>query len=122
VRRPRLQLLAAAAACAALAILLICFPPERYAFYPVCPIHEWLRLRCPGCGITRALAALLTGHIREAARQNALVLALVPASLWFGVLETYSVVRCNTWRHIRIPQHWASAACAAVLLFGLLRP
>jgi hypothetical protein len=105
----------------ATAILLIYFPPDKYGFYPVCPIHEWLGLRCPGCGITRALAALLTGNLREATHQNALVFAVVPAALWFGVAQTYSVMRRNVWRHIMISQRWTSAACVAVVVFGLLR-
>jgi hypothetical protein len=39
------------------------FPPDSSGFYPRCPIFFWLHLDCPGCGGTRALAALLRGRL-----------------------------------------------------------
>jgi hypothetical protein len=61
------------------AALLLRFPPEQYAFlYPQCPIHHYLGILCPGCGTTRALAALLRGHIREALGLNALTTLSLP--------------------------------------------
>ncbi|HEY0162002.1 MAG TPA: DUF2752 domain-containing protein [Edaphobacter sp.] len=72
---PRLLLLLAMLAAAA---LLLRFPPEQYGFYPRCPIHEHLGLLCPGCGATRALAALLHGHLSEALRLNPLTTLSLP--------------------------------------------
>ncbi len=62
------------------AALLYRFPPEKYSFYPVCPIHQYLHLYCPGCGSTRALAALLHGRVIEAMHYNPLFVALVAAA------------------------------------------
>jgi len=78
-------------------------------------------VQCPGCGLTRALADLLTGQFREAASHNAMVFALVPAALCFVSVQAVSVLRWNRWREVRFPQRWASAACAAMLIFGMLR-
>lgn len=78
---PRLGLIALLLALGA--AILLRFPPAQYAFYPQCPIHHYLGLLCPGCGTTRALAALLRGHLIEALRLNALTtLGLPLASVW----------------------------------------
>ncbi len=47
--------------------------------------------------MTRAVAALLAGRIREAARQNPLVFVLLPATLWRAAPEVYSAMRWNSW-------------------------
>jgi hypothetical protein len=112
-----------AIACAALggAVMLYRFPPEQYNFYPQCPVFRYLHVYCPGCGATRALAALLHGRIAEALHYNALVVMLVP------ILLSYFAVACSkargdevfTWP--RVP----AIALAALLLvsaaFGVLR-
>ena len=64
------------------AVLLLRFPPDHYGFWPACPFHELTGLVCPGCGATRAVAALLRGHLVEAARLNAMVLLMVPLLAW----------------------------------------
>jgi len=61
-----------------IAALLLRFPPEQYSFYPRCPIYTYLHLQCPGCGTTRALAALLHGHFAEALHLNPLTVLLLP--------------------------------------------
>jgi hypothetical protein len=87
LHRSRLSLFAKAAApwggIAALAALLRRFPPDRYNVYPRCPIYTYLQLQCPGCGTTRALAALLHGHIAEALRFNPLTTLLLPIALLY---------------------------------------
>jgi hypothetical protein len=63
------------------AAILLRFPPTQYSFYPQCPIHEYFGILCPGCGTTRAFAALLHGHIAEAFYLNPLTTLLLPAAL-----------------------------------------
>ncbi len=67
-----------------MAALLLRFPPDRYNFYPRCPIYLYLHLQCPGCGATRALAALLRGHIAEALHLNPLTTLLLPFALLYS--------------------------------------
>jgi hypothetical protein len=68
------------------AIVLFLFPPARFSFYPQCPINEYLHLQCPGCGGTRALAALLHGQLAEAFHFNALITLLLPFAAAYGIL------------------------------------
>ena len=66
----------------AAALVLNRFPPAQYGFYPTCPIHQLTGLKCPGCGITRALAALTHGQLTEAVHDNALLLLLIPLTFY----------------------------------------
>lgn len=68
---------------------LTLLPPDIYRFYPRCPFFQITGLLCPGCGATRALAALLRGDIREAWRQNALVILLLPSSIRLGLMRCF---------------------------------
>jgi hypothetical protein len=89
-RRIRVRSIARAAAplvvLSLAATVLLLFPPTRFSFYPQCPIHEYLHLQCPGCGGTRALVALLHGHLAEAFRFNALIALLLPVAAACGIL------------------------------------
>jgi hypothetical protein len=82
-RSHRLTVAAGGFLTASFAVLLLRFPPDRYSFYPRCPIFTYLHLQCPGCGTTRALAALLHGNLREALHYNPLTTALLPAALLY---------------------------------------
>jgi hypothetical protein len=63
------------------AALLLRFSPTEYDLYPQCPIHQYFGILCPGCGTTRALAALLHGHLMEALHFNPLTTLLLPIAL-----------------------------------------
>jgi hypothetical protein len=53
-----------------------------------CPLRWLTGLACPGCGMTRALAALLRLDFSAALRMHPLVCLLPPAAVWlvFGLL------------------------------------
>ena len=84
---------------------LLRFPPERYNFYPQCPIHELLHLQCPGCGATRALAALLRGQFAEAMHFNALVTLLLPVAAVYGILCYRRILCYGSWTQSK-PRNW----------------
>jgi hypothetical protein len=96
------------------AILLLRFPPEQYGFYPECPVHHFFGILCPGCGTTRALAALLRGHIAEALRFNPLTTVLLPVSFGWAFFK-----RRGQWSALS-PAALGSLLTAAVL-FTLAR-
>jgi hypothetical protein len=59
------------------------FNPSTHGFYPVCLFHALTGLNCPGCGLTRALYALLHRNLRLALKDNALFVASLAAlTVW----------------------------------------
>lgn len=95
------------------------FPPDRYPVYPACPFHAATGLLCPGCGTTRALAALVQGHLHQALHANALFVALLPFAVAYGWAAMRSRWRGHPWP--RIPAAAPSVLAAAALLFTLWR-
>jgi hypothetical protein len=98
------------------AMILLRLPPAQHSFYPQCPVYQYLHLLCPGCGGTRALAAMLRGDFSEAMHRNALIALLSPFAAAYGSLCYFHFLQ-------RKPIHWpqispivlyASLAVAAV--------
>ena len=81
-------------------------------FLPTCPFHALTGLHCPGCGSTRALHALFTGHPLQAIGFNLLAVLAVPVVL-------YVLIRRPSTDKLR--QAWIIAFLAVVILFGILR-
>ena len=91
------------------------------SFYPICPIHQLFGIECPGCGATRALAALLHGHLLEALRLNALFVLLLPAVL-AGVAESYRrALRPGAFRWPQPPAPALYATLGAAVVFTIAR-
>ena len=84
--RPRLLALWAAAGALAAGIWLalgwVARPEE--AWFTVCALRRVTDIACPGCGMTRALAALARGEVGEALRLHPLSVPLLveAAGLW----------------------------------------
>jgi hypothetical protein len=76
-----------------IAAVVFFFNPATYPFYPACQFHRLTGLSCPGCGLTRALYALLHGNFSAALHDNALfvltLIALAIRSAWFGQNKFY---------------------------------
>jgi len=115
--RPPNQRLAWAGLAVAVVVwaVLLRFPPDRSGFYPVCPFHAAAGLLCPGCGGTRAIAALLHGDLRAAWRWNPLVAGLVPFALAYAV-ET---ARRKVW--IALPRAVWITLAVVTAAFGVMR-
>jgi uncharacterized protein DUF2752 len=112
-----------AVACVALAgaVILFKFPPEQYDFYPQCPIFRYLHVYCPGCGATRALAALLHLRIAEALHYNALVVLLVPVLLGYFAAAYLRARRDEVFSWPRVPALGLTALLVLTVAFGVLR-
>jgi hypothetical protein len=101
--------------------LLLRFPPTQYGFYPQCPVYRYLHVLCPGCGSTRALAALLRGHIVEAIRFNAFFVALLPFLVGFAALCCYRAMSEEAFRWPEPPRNAVGMALAAAVIFTVAR-
>jgi hypothetical protein len=110
-------------ACASLAgaMILYQFPPEQYDFYPQCPVFRYLHVYCPGCGATRALAALLHGRITEALHYNALVVMLVPVPLSYFAAAFWKARGDEVFTWPRVPAVALTALLVVSAAFGVLR-
>jgi hypothetical protein len=123
VTTPSTQMKAHALAAATIigSVVLYRFPPEAYEFYPRCPIFRFLHVICPGCGATRALAALLHGRIADALHYNALVVFLLPLFVAFCANAYISILRGQSFSWPQIPTPAVHVLLLATLVFAVFR-
>lgn len=84
-------------------IYLLTILLERYTAWHVsipCLFKKLFGINCPGCGLSRAIVALLEGHITEAWHHNALLFVLIPV-LGFTLVQQWisiyhKIVHVNT--------------------------
>ena len=112
--------LSTALVAAGVGVVLFCFDPGRFHFYPVCFFHKTTGLLCPGCGCLRAVHELLHGHIGAAFRFNPLLIVSLPFLVWFGA--SYAWQR-NVGRGQApvIRPIWMWFFLAAAIAFGVAR-
>jgi Protein of unknown function (DUF2752) len=97
------------------------FPPARYDIYPKCPVYACFHVLCPGCGATRALAALLGGRIYEAVHWNPLLIACMPFLLLFLCRCYVRAVRAKQFEFPCVPQGGLSVCLVATAAFTVVR-
>jgi hypothetical protein len=97
------------------------FPPAGSGFYPRCPVFFWLHLYCPGCGGTRALAALLHGRLNEAMHWNAMVVIFFPFAAVFLALTYWRAMRATTFLWPTIPDSLLKLSLVLVAIFTVVR-
>jgi len=100
-------------------LLLAVHPVSR--FYPACPIYEHFHVLCPGCGATRALAALLRGDLAAAWRMNALFLLALPFLAWYGVRSFRLAVQPEPFVWPRTSSALLYVCASMTLLFTVVR-
>jgi hypothetical protein len=101
--------------------VLLRFPPTEFGFYPRCPIYQYLHLQCPGCGATRALAALLRGHLVDALRLNALTTLALPFATAYAAICYHRSLRGETFRWPKLPSASIYVALAVAVVFTIAR-
>ena len=102
-------------------LLLRVFPPNQYGFYPRCPVFEYFHVYCPGCGATRALAALLHGQFAAALHYNAFFVILLPMLLAYFGFSYIRLLRGSAIPWPAISMRAIQLACAAGFLFAIAR-
>ena len=118
-RHANLALAAGVSAASSVSFILYKFPPASYGFYPPCPFHALTGLLCPGCGATRALAALVRGNLAEAMQSNGLFVVLLPILLGYLFLSYFRAIR--GLGAIPLPTSAVVTLLAVSIGFGVLR-
>ena len=98
----RTQMTLAACVCGGGAAFLFAVDPSRHAVYPPCLLYQMTGIYCAGCGATRALHALLHGHVAAALHDNALFVGALPFLAWIALPRLARVWRENRWATIRL--------------------
>jgi hypothetical protein len=119
-RRRWLANLVAIAIAAATWVLRV-FPPARSRFYPRCPIFSWLHLYCPGCGGTRAVAALLHGRVSEAMHWNAMVVLFFPFAAVFLALTYWRAMKTTPFVWPTVPDSILKFSLVLIGIFTVAR-
>jgi len=123
-RRTCLLRLLLAFAAVTLALILFRFPPTEFSFYPRCPVLTLLSIQCPGCGTTRALAALVHGRFTEALHLNALTVCVLPATVLYLSWRSVLGVEHAPSRHLAGPVMRRGMLCASftvIAVFTIVR-
>lgn len=108
-------------AAAATILLLLRDPAAAPEFFPACPWHALTGLHCPGCGITRALHALIHGRVLDAFDYNALGVILLGVTAGVLARPGWRALRENQWQPPRLPARTAKWLVICAVLWTLLR-
>ncbi len=117
----RLALLALFGGLAGGGLLFLHPPADAGGFYPPCVWHAATGTHCPGCGITRALHALLHGRILAALDHNAAGLLVFLAAAAVLLQPAWIALRENRWAPPALPRYTAAGLLAGGLLWAVLR-
>lgn len=95
---------------------------EKYHIGIPCIFNKITNLYCPGCGITRALFALIELDIKTALRSNILIFILMPFMLVYMINYIYLLVnnKKNDVSQIFNKKIWY-ALLFITILFGIIR-
>jgi hypothetical protein len=88
---------------------------------PVCPFKAVTGWDCPGCGGTRALHQLFTGHLGAALSYNVLAVVILPVLLWGLFVSLTGALGGPRWKSVSIARPWIWIAFAVVITFWVVR-
>lgn len=113
------QLLALGLAVAFCVIYLIF--GDMLGVYVPCIFRKITHLYCPGCGITRMLAAILTGDFYQALRYNPLICILLPLVIVYLVDYLINQARGQKSLLVRTPNWVWILMIVALVIYGIMR-
>jgi hypothetical protein len=94
---------------------------DRFGIGIPCAFRMMTGWLCPGCGITRALNALLHGDIRSACVYNPLAVYMMPVLIPYLIWKTAEYIRTGT-EHFSVPEViFLSVLLIAATVFGIVR-
>lgn len=97
--------------------------PVGNPYLPKCLFHEVTGWHCAGCGMTRAVHALMQFRIAEAFRQNPLVVLCLPLLAYGVAVELAAWVLGDRYRgpRIRLPGWAYGLLIGGILSYWVLR-
>lgn len=95
----------------------------KYGFGIPCIFYELTGFKCPGCGTTRALFALLEGELGTAFRYNKLIFLVWPFLILYILYRSYLYVLGEEMRsNIKnIAKYGFALLLIITLFYGILR-
>ena len=86
-----------------------------------CPFYALTGLKCPGCGISHCLLALMRFDVETAFVENGLVVILLPFALVYGLYRAYQYIKKGktdfaVWEAVVL-----SLVLVAAIGFGVMR-
>ena len=118
--RPVLGPFAMAAAAGVFAAVVVALDPNEPGHYPTCPVLELTGLYCTGCGVLRAMHALLRLDLVTAWGMNPLFLLVIPMIIgsWVAWLIRAWTGRPRSWL---APPWLVATLVTAMLVFTVAR-
>ncbi len=98
-------------------------PPAVEPLFPKCVLYQSTGLYCPGCGGTRAVDALLHGHVGRALASNPITTLALPLILAGFIRWIYKLTMNrpgSTWS-IRLPRAAVYLVAGVLFVFMILR-
>jgi hypothetical protein len=97
------------------------YDPVLNGFYPRCYLYTTTGLLCPGCGSLRAMHHLAHGEILTAMHDNVMLVAGIPAAIFYVVRRWVAGVRTETPPRFAPSPRLLIWTGIALTLFGILR-
>jgi len=94
---------------------------HKFGIYLSCPIHKFLGLYCPGCGITRMLYAILRLDFYQAFRYNVLLFILFFPALFLFIEYLYSTQKNKKPLYKKIPEKVWVILIIILIIYAILR-
>jgi hypothetical protein len=91
------------------------------AFYPQCAFKQMTGLDCPGCGLTRAMHSVVTGHPLQALDHNILIALILPLATYTYAVWLVRAVFGYQLPYISVPKKLGYALAPLVIGFWILR-
>ena len=98
-------------------LLVILLTPLRIR----CPIRFLTGFQCPGCGVTRMVLDLLKLDVRQAFRDNAFVLLILPVLVPWGIYRTKKYIEEDSPEYSIFELILLGILLAGAVLFGIIR-
>ncbi len=102
-------------------LVLAAVPPTADSFYPKCVSYQLLGIHCPGCGMTRAVHSLLTGHVEQALAYNPLMVLVSPYLLLLAVRSGWLWLWGTEPKRSLFPAKYTWVVFAVFIAYWVLR-